>query len=237
MRVAALIYATLLVGVCSLANAQTPALVKKSTDKPTVDPRLVNVPVTLEIRVVALDRTRIRQFGFDWSLPNFDTQIGGALLGFLPALQREGLVPHDSVVSETVHTGQNREFFVPWPNSAATGADDKWQRLSMRFDARLVTPDTLDLQVWCAAAHTGDLHAAPDFEQKLTLGIRNRRQGEPFLVSTTVRPVDKAGVPKQQIDVIAIVTPRWELPGEKQSAAPPSRYSDGIVFDTIAIRR
>jgi hypothetical protein len=107
----------------------------------------------------------------------------------------------------------------------------------MHFDATLVTPDSLDLRVWCAAGHASNPNSVPDFKQKLMLGVRDRHRGEPFLVSTTVRPVDNAGAPRQQIDVFAIITPRWESPGEKQSSAPTSRNSGDIRFDTIAIRR
>jgi hypothetical protein len=237
MQVITPVFAALLVSLCTISQAQvlTPAL--RTTESPRVDPRLANVPVSLEIRVVAVDRTRTRRMGFDLSAPNFDTQIGTGLLGFLSALQREGLVPYDGVVSEVVRTGEKREFYVPWSNPAARGAAEKWQRLSMRFDAALVTPDTLDLNVWCAAAHSSDREAAPDFKHKLTFGVRDRSQGKPFLISTRVRPVDPSGVQDHEVDVLAIVTPRWTTPEEKQSSAPPARYPDGILFDTIAIRR
>jgi hypothetical protein len=237
MQAFAPVFAVLLVSLCSISQAQmlTPAL--RTTESPRVDPKFENVPVSLEIRIVAVDRTRTGRMGFDLSVPNFDTQIGTGLLGFLSALQREGLVPYDGVVSEVVRTGHKREFSVPWSNPTARGAADKWQRLSMRFDAALVTPHTLDLNVWCAAAHAADRDAAPDFKQKLTFGVRDRGQGKPFLISTRVRPVDPSGVQDHEVDVLAIVTPRWTTPEEKQVSVPSARYPDGILFDTIAVRR
>ncbi len=75
-------------------------------------------PVSIDIRVIELDHTGMRQLGVDVHFTSGFQQVE-ALLSFLPALEQENLVKHDVGLNLQTNPGQTSTAVLRWPSQHA----------------------------------------------------------------------------------------------------------------------
>lgn len=192
-------------------------------------------PIELEIRVLEINRTKLKSLGFDFQsfadLPSARRRpdlVPGLTLsakssgfvGFVSALGREGLVQQDVVLSHSMADGQSWDTVLRWHQQDAGGKKDIWRRMRLRVTPTALAAGAIRLEGACGAEFSvrEPGPSRPSMRPPVELiDFGAELADQTLCLVPTFVGADPDQFPKDQIYVFVLITSHRQSTPEKDS--------------------
>jgi hypothetical protein len=191
-----------------------------------------DTPIELEIRVLEIEYSQLKALGlavamFEGGDSEMEPFVGGfaltksdsGLIGFLDALDREGLVKQDFALTGQVADGCCFETAVRWrvPNDAEK--PDAWRNVALRIRPKLIPTGGICLQTACGAQYSKTYRTGLSAAKPLLVDFAAEVAGRTLGLAANCVTSEPNRAPQDEIRVVILITPHWK--------STPANESDG----------